>query len=298
MVGVAGCVAQAEGSEIVARAPVVDLVVGPQSYQRLPELIGEAADGRRVVATEFDVADKFAALDTSRSVPRTPVSLARPAQGSAPAMPRRRLPHRAGRLRQVLHLLRRALYARRRGLASGRRDRRRGGAACRARRARTHAARPERQRLARRGPRRPRLGPRPAALPPCRDPRHRPAALHHQPSARHGRRPDRRPSRSRCADALSAPAGAVGLGPRPRRHEPPPHRRRLSPPGRAHPRRARRTSRWPATSSSASPARARRISPTPWRSSTTSATSPPSRSSTARGPARRRQPRRIRCPRP
>src|SRR5262245_2600370 len=37
LVGVAGCVAQAEGSEIMRRAPVVDLVVGPQSYQRLPE---------------------------------------------------------------------------------------------------------------------------------------------------------------------------------------------------------------------------------------------------------------------
>ncbi len=63
LVGVAGCVAQAEGAEIVARAPVVDLVVGPQSYQRLPELIAAAQAGRRVVETEFDVADKFAALD-------------------------------------------------------------------------------------------------------------------------------------------------------------------------------------------------------------------------------------------
>ena len=63
LVGVAGCVAQAEGAEIVARAPVVDLVVGPQSYQRLPELIAEARAGRRVVETEFDVADKFATLD-------------------------------------------------------------------------------------------------------------------------------------------------------------------------------------------------------------------------------------------
>ncbi len=63
LVGVAGCVAQAEGAEIVSRAPVVDLVVGPQSYQRLPELIAEAHAGRRVVETEFDVADKFATLD-------------------------------------------------------------------------------------------------------------------------------------------------------------------------------------------------------------------------------------------
>ena len=63
LVGVAGCVAQAEGAEIAARAPVVDLVVGPQSYQRLPELIAEARAGRRVVETEFDVAGKFATLD-------------------------------------------------------------------------------------------------------------------------------------------------------------------------------------------------------------------------------------------
>ena len=63
MVGVAGCVAQAEGQEIVARAPVVDLVVGPQSYQRLPALIESVRAGRRVVETEFDVADKFATLD-------------------------------------------------------------------------------------------------------------------------------------------------------------------------------------------------------------------------------------------
>ncbi len=68
LVGVAGCVAQAEGPEIIARAPVVDLVVGPQSYQRLPDLIAEAHAGRRVVETEFDVADKFATLDTARGL--------------------------------------------------------------------------------------------------------------------------------------------------------------------------------------------------------------------------------------
>src|SRR5215475_8369552 len=45
-VAVAGCVAQAEGEEIVRRAPVVDLVVGPQSYHRLPEMLGRIADGK------------------------------------------------------------------------------------------------------------------------------------------------------------------------------------------------------------------------------------------------------------
>jgi tRNA-2-methylthio-N6-dimethylallyladenosine synthase len=62
MVAVAGCVAQAEGQEIMRRAPVVDLVVGPQSYHRLPELIARASRGETVIDTEFPVEDKFAAL--------------------------------------------------------------------------------------------------------------------------------------------------------------------------------------------------------------------------------------------
>jgi tRNA-2-methylthio-N6-dimethylallyladenosine synthase len=59
MVAVAGCVAQAEGEEIMRRAPVVDLVFGPQSYHRLPELIARAAETGRVVETEFPAEDKF-----------------------------------------------------------------------------------------------------------------------------------------------------------------------------------------------------------------------------------------------
>ncbi len=62
MIGVTGCVAQAEGAEIARRAPVVDLVVGPQSYHRLPDMIAAAARGNRVVETEFATADKFRAL--------------------------------------------------------------------------------------------------------------------------------------------------------------------------------------------------------------------------------------------
>ena len=62
MVAVAGCVAQAEGGEIIRRAPAVDLVVGPQSYHRLPALIARVAQGEAVVDTEFPVEDKFAAL--------------------------------------------------------------------------------------------------------------------------------------------------------------------------------------------------------------------------------------------
>jgi tRNA-2-methylthio-N6-dimethylallyladenosine synthase len=61
-VAVAGCVAQAEGEEIIRRAPVVDLVVGPQSYHRLPALIARAERGGAAVDTEFPVDDKFAFL--------------------------------------------------------------------------------------------------------------------------------------------------------------------------------------------------------------------------------------------
>lgn len=60
LVAVAGCVAQAEGAEIIRRAPAVDLVFGPQSYHRLPALVAEARDGgRKVVDTDFPEEDKF-----------------------------------------------------------------------------------------------------------------------------------------------------------------------------------------------------------------------------------------------
>ena len=72
LVAVAGCVAQAEGEEIIARAPVVDMVFGPQTYHRLPELIervrlgerptatqGKAPARQKVVETEFPAEDKF-----------------------------------------------------------------------------------------------------------------------------------------------------------------------------------------------------------------------------------------------
>ncbi|WP_185984002.1 tRNA (N6-isopentenyl adenosine(37)-C2)-methylthiotransferase MiaB [Aureimonas mangrovi] len=58
-VGVTGCVAQAEGAEIIERAPVVDLVVGPQTYHRLPQALARVHSGERVVETEYAVEDKF-----------------------------------------------------------------------------------------------------------------------------------------------------------------------------------------------------------------------------------------------
>ncbi|HMS95703.1 MAG TPA: tRNA (N6-isopentenyl adenosine(37)-C2)-methylthiotransferase MiaB [Tabrizicola sp.] len=64
-VGVAGCVAQAEGAEILRRAPVVDLVVGPQAYHRLPEMV---ASGGRQVDTDFPVEDKFTLLPERKAL--------------------------------------------------------------------------------------------------------------------------------------------------------------------------------------------------------------------------------------
>ncbi|KGD86462.1 tRNA (N6-isopentenyl adenosine(37)-C2)-methylthiotransferase MiaB [Rhizobium sp. YS-1r] len=59
MIGVAGCVAQAEGEEIIRRAPAVDVVIGPQTYHRLPEALRRARAGDRVVETDYAVEDKF-----------------------------------------------------------------------------------------------------------------------------------------------------------------------------------------------------------------------------------------------
>ncbi len=77
VIAVAGCVAQAEGAEILARAPYVDIVLGPQTYHRLPEMVARAArahgskDGRRAGAhlldTEFPVESKFDHLPESRA---------------------------------------------------------------------------------------------------------------------------------------------------------------------------------------------------------------------------------------
>ncbi len=66
MIAVAGCVAQAEGAEIPRRAPSVDIVVGPQAYHRLPELVAEAGRGGRGIDTEMPLLSKFGALPARR----------------------------------------------------------------------------------------------------------------------------------------------------------------------------------------------------------------------------------------
>ena len=62
VIAVAGCVAQAEGAEIMRRANTVDLVFGPQNYHRLPALLTRVERGEKVVDTEFPIEDKFDAL--------------------------------------------------------------------------------------------------------------------------------------------------------------------------------------------------------------------------------------------
>ncbi|WP_017931239.1 tRNA (N6-isopentenyl adenosine(37)-C2)-methylthiotransferase MiaB [Robiginitomaculum antarcticum] len=68
-VAVAGCVAQAEGAEITRRAPVVDMVLGPQTYHKLPEMIARLARSNdEVLETQFDTLEKFDELPVERMI--------------------------------------------------------------------------------------------------------------------------------------------------------------------------------------------------------------------------------------
>ncbi|NHO40758.1 tRNA (N6-isopentenyl adenosine(37)-C2)-methylthiotransferase MiaB [Acetobacter fabarum] len=72
IIAVAGCVAQAEGQEILARAPYVDIVLGPQTYHRLPEMVARAARaGNAVIETDFPTEQKFDFLPEAEA-PQTP----------------------------------------------------------------------------------------------------------------------------------------------------------------------------------------------------------------------------------
>jgi tRNA-2-methylthio-N6-dimethylallyladenosine synthase len=66
MIALAGCVAQAEGAEAKTRAPMIDLVVGPQAYHRLPAMVAEVARGGRPVDTDMPAISKFGALPARR----------------------------------------------------------------------------------------------------------------------------------------------------------------------------------------------------------------------------------------
>ena len=76
LIAVAGCVAQAEGEEILERAPYVDLVFGPQTYHRLPEMVNKALKvdlslvaGSQIIETEFATEEKFDELSTDSISP-------------------------------------------------------------------------------------------------------------------------------------------------------------------------------------------------------------------------------------
>ena len=71
-IGVTGCVAQAEGEEIIRRAPMVDLVVGPQSYHRLAEMDAALDAGKKAVDTDFPENSKFDALAKRPKIRRGP----------------------------------------------------------------------------------------------------------------------------------------------------------------------------------------------------------------------------------
>ena len=128
LIALAGCVAQAEGAE--AQAPLAD-----DRHRRRPAgLSPPARNGRR--------GRRAAAARSTPTCRRSSKFDALPARRRAEP---ERLPHRAGRLRQILHLLRRALHPRRRDLAAVGRHRRRGACAGRCGRARDRPARPERE---------------------------------------------------------------------------------------------------------------------------------------------------------
>lgn len=75
MIGVAGCVAQAEGEEISRREPAVDVVIGPQTYHRLPQALQKARAGQRVVDTEYALEDKFEHLPDPTKIAGKPRSV-------------------------------------------------------------------------------------------------------------------------------------------------------------------------------------------------------------------------------
>ncbi len=66
LIALAGCVAQAEGAEAKRRSPAIDLVVGPQAYHRLPEMVAQASRGARPVDTDMPAISKFDALPKRR----------------------------------------------------------------------------------------------------------------------------------------------------------------------------------------------------------------------------------------
>ena len=192
MVALAGCVAQAEGAEAKTRSKMIDLVVGPQAYHRLPEMVAEAAAGSaRSTPTcrRSPSSTRFPPAARSGRAPSSPCRKA--ATNSAPiaSCPTPAAPRSAGRSADIVAEARSLVDGGAREITLlgqnvnawiGEDEGRAGGLDGLIRALAKH---------------------RWAGADP----------LHHQPSGRHDRRADRRPWRGRQADALSPPAGAVGL---------------------------------------------------------------------------------------
>ena len=219
VIAVAGCVAQAEGEEMARRAPAIGIVVGPQSYQRLPLLLKEhARTGKTVVETEFEAEAKFDALPAPK-LRTAPSAFLTVQEGCDKFCTFCVVPYTRGGeySRPAAEILDEA-----RKLIDG-------GAA------EINAPGPERECLSRGGAFGRQVaaaGPSGRAFGPARA---HAAALHHKPSQRHDRQPDRGAPRSAQAHALSpsaVPGGFrqdfAGDEPQARHGRLFPHRRRAS----------------------------------------------------------------------
>ena len=173
LIAVAGCVAQAEGREIIRRAGAVDLVVGSQNYHRLPEMVARAQRGEKVVDTDFPVEDKFDALAAPKrdAIAKRGISAFVTVQEGCDkfctfcVVPYTRGAEVSRPVEKIVAEV---------ATAGGRR------------RARSDADRTERECLSRTRTRRSGIKPRQIASPSCRGPRHSSSALHDEPPARHG----------------------------------------------------------------------------------------------------------------
>ena len=204
LLAVAGCVAQAEGELLVERAPFVDIVVGPQAYHRLPELLARRArEPGAVIDTDFPVESKFDRLPQDSRASGVSAFLTIQ-EGCDKFCSFCVVPYTRGaeQSRPAADVLREA-----RGLvASGARELTLLGQNVNA----YHGAGPDGRQL----------GPRTADPGAGGDPGARADPLHDLASARHGPGPDPGAWRGAAADAVPASAGAVRLGRDPRGDEP------------------------------------------------------------------------------
>jgi len=203
MIAVAGCVAQAEGAEIPRRAPQVDIVVGPQAYHNLPALVRAAARGERALDTGMPLLSKFGALPARRR--QGPSAFLTVQEGCDKFCTYCVVPYTRGA--EISRPFAAIVDEAKMLVDAGAKEVTLLGQ-------NVNAWREDGLGL---------------------DDLIR--ALDAQPSRRHDRRPDPRPCRGREADALSAPARAVGLGSHPQGDEPQPRCGLLSANHRARPRR-------------------------------------------------------------